>query len=72
MRIWPPSFLSDAHGTDAYTIPFAQPQQEETLDIEEIPLEEENLDEGVDGRPLTPLAALPEQDAELVAQANAA
>ena len=52
--------------------PAPQPQQEETLDIEEIPLEEENLDEGVDGRPLTPLAALPEQDAELVAQANAA
>ena len=49
-----------------------QPQQEETLDIEEIPLEEENLDEGVDGRPLTPLASLPEQDAELVAQATAA
>ena len=52
--------------------PTPQPQQEETLDIEEIPLEEENLDEGVDGRPLTPLAALPEQDAELVAQAAAA
>ena len=50
----------------------SQPQQEETLDIQEIPLEEENLDEGVDGRPLTPLAALPEEDAELVTQANAA
>lgn len=52
--------------------PTPEPRQEETLDIEEIPLEEDNLDEGVDGRPLTPLAAIPEEDAELVAQANAA
>tara|TARA_R100001510_G_scaffold51905_1_gene52151 strand:+ start:1129 stop:4431 length:3303 start_codon:yes stop_codon:yes gene_type:complete len=47
-----------------------QPQQEETLDIEDIPLEEENLDESVDGRPLTPLAALPAQTSSLIDQAN--
>ena len=52
------------------TAPAPQPQQEETLDIEEIPLEEENLDEGVDGRSLTPLAALPAQTSSLIDQAN--
>ncbi len=53
----------------------SQPQQEETLDVQEMDPVEENFEdpvEDVDGSQLTPLAALPTRDASLIEQANEA
>ena len=68
----PPASTTTPPAASTAATTASQPQQEETLDIQEIPLEEENLDEDVDGRPLTPLAALPAQTSSLIEQANEA
>ena len=53
----------------------SQPQQEETLDIQEMDPVEENFEdpvEDVSGAQLTPLAALPTRDVSLIERANEA